>query len=169
MWRIFLQNQNSQLPPPFLPIHRPSLYPYSLSPLMMRCQKEVEGSIQNCINDSFWSTVANYLLKMNWKFIMLKFKSESNPLDLGSMLWPSWHVIHHIKPTQGGYLEVKGFQDPSTYGWENYHITIQRNFWTHCSCPHMQVLTLNYFSWNSSRFPGLILTQGTFVFSSNRF
>ena len=133
MWRIFLQNPNSQLPPPFLPIHRPSLYPYSLSPLMMRCQKEVEGRIQNCINDSFWSTVANYLLKMNWKFTMLKFKSESNPLDLGSMLWPSWHVIHHIKPTQGGYLEVKGFQDPSTYGWENYHITIQRNFWTHCS------------------------------------
>ena len=128
MWRIFLQNPNSQLPPPFLPIHRPSLYPYSLSPLMMRCQKEVEGSIQNCINDSFWSTVANYLLKMNWKFIMLKFKSESNPLDLGSMLWPSWHVIHHIKPTQGGYLEVKGFQDPSTYGWEKYHITLSGTF-----------------------------------------
>ena len=52
-----------------------------------------------------------HLLEMNCEFSMLKIKSQSNPLDLGSIIWESWHIIHHIKPTQGVYLEVKGFQD----------------------------------------------------------
>ena len=61
-----------------------------------------------------------------------KIRSESNAIWLWSFGWLSWHVVHHIKPTQGGYLEVKGFQDWSTYSWEIYHITIYWNFWTHC-------------------------------------
>ena len=47
--------------------------------------------------------------------------------------WPLWQVIHHIKPTQGGYQEPKRFQDPSTFGWEKYHITNSWNFWTPCT------------------------------------
>ena len=75
---------------------------------------------------------AGYSFMMNCKFILLEIKSEINALDLGS-IWESWHFIHHIKPTKGGYLEVKGFQDPSMYSREKYHITIQWNLWTHCS------------------------------------
>ena len=102
-----------------------------LPPPMMRCRKEAREL--RC-----WALILTDDC-CKWKSIdieeelqMSAVRSEINPLWLGSFGWQSWHVIHHIKPTQGGYLEVKGFQDPSTYSWEIYHITIYWNFWTPC-------------------------------------
>ena len=71
--------------------------------------------------------------KYPWNlFIWRKIRSECNPLLQVLFGWPSWQVIHHIKPTQGGYLEPKYFQDTTTFGWEKYYITISLNFWTPC-------------------------------------
>ena len=35
--------------------------------------------------------------------------------DYGLLVGYHGMLVHHIKPTQGGYMEVKGFQDWSTY------------------------------------------------------
>ena len=115
---------------------RHSFYPNSLSLPWWDAIREGREAYETALLSSFhwlllWM-IAGHLLKMNCEFSILKIKSEINPLDLGSYIWESWHIIYHTKPTQGGYLEVKGFQDPSTYSWEKYHITIQSNFWTHC-------------------------------------
>ena len=102
-----------------------------LPPPMMRCRKEAREL--RC-----WALILTDDC-CKWKSIdieelqMSAVRSEINPLWLGSFGLQSWHVIHHTKPTQGGYLEVKGFQDPSMYSWEKYHFTIQSNFWTHCT------------------------------------
>ena len=112
------------LPPP-----SPSI---TVSPSLWRivCPAFLE---QGCLRHSRTGAAPQQsLLEMNCEFSMLKIKSQSNPFDLGSIIWESWHIIHHIKPTQGVYLEVKGFQDLPTYSWEKYHVTIQWNFWTHC-------------------------------------
>ena len=58
--------------------------------------------------------------------------SECNPLARRYFRWQYRLVIHNIKSTHGGYLEVKGFQDPFTYSWENHMKTNTSNFWTHC-------------------------------------
>ena len=97
-------------------------YPNSLSLPWWDAIREGREAYETALLSSFhwlllWM-IAGHLLKMNCEFSILKIKSEINPLDLGSYIWESWHIIHHTKPTQGGYMEVKGFQDPSTYSWE---------------------------------------------------
>ena len=49
------------------------------------------------------------------KLLMSKLSSECNPVYQVSFGWQSRYVIHYIKPNQGGYLEPKKFQDPSTF------------------------------------------------------
>ena len=102
----------------------------------LRCHKGGWEAYKTALLSYFDSLLlwmsTGHLLEMNCEFSMLKIKSQSNPFHLKSIIWESWHIIHHIKPTQGVYPEIKGFQDLPMYSWEKYHVTIQWNFWTHC-------------------------------------
>ena len=73
------------------------------------------------------------LAVVNSRRLHVKIRSLNNALQLKFIWGLLCLVICHIKSTNGGYQELKGFLIWSTYGWEKGYITIVSNFWTHCT------------------------------------